>query len=111
AACSKPISALALAPGATSADFYFADSTLGAPTVSWSPAGLSPGSQLESVGDAVGSMSFSSAAQTISAGGCTGAVSVQTFDLAGAAATQSAALTVALSSNSGTMSFFGAAGC
>jgi hypothetical protein len=106
------VSAVSIDTGA-SATFSFRATAIGTTTVTATAAGMSPSPAQDEtvVAGAPDHLAFASAAQTVAAGACSAAVSVQAQDAAGNVAPVSADATVALSASPGGASFHAGAGC
>src|SRR5439155_9217660 len=105
-------SAMSIAAGANSTGIYFKDSKSGAPTLTASAAGFANGTQVETLTPgAAARLALVSSPQTLVAGTCSAAVTVQTQDTFGNSTTVGAATAVALASTSAGNGFFTDAGC
>ena len=100
ATCSTPAPTINIAAGSGSRLVYFRGSAAGPTTASISASGLTPADQLEQVNPAPATvLAFTSAPQTLPAGGCSAAATVETRDFAGTPTAPAADLSVALTAN------------
>ncbi len=112
AACSVALSSVTIAAGGSSAGFYFRDTTVGTPTLTGASPGLASGTQTQTINPAAPNrLVFTTAAQTVLAGSCSGVATVQVRDVFGNPSPVSSAATVSLASTSGTGTFAVVAGC
>lgn len=98
AACATPVSSVSLAAGTGSATFRFIGTVPGSVVVTATPAGLSAASQTELVLPAAAptQLVFTSAPQSVTAGGCSGAATLESRDSFGNPQSVGAATTVTL---------------
>jgi hypothetical protein len=81
AACATAAAAVSIPAAATSASFYFRGTAAGPATITASAAGLTPASQAETlVAAAATQLTFTTAAQAVTAGTCSGGATVQARD-------------------------------
>jgi hypothetical protein len=101
-ACATPASSVPLAAGASTVTFHFRDTLAGAPVIAVSAPGLAPDPQQSQSIDAatISQLAFTSAPQTLTAGGCSGLVTVQARDAFDNPAAGGAARPIALTSSS-----------
>ncbi len=108
------VGAVSIAAGAPGASFWFRGTVAGAVAVTAAGAGIpTPASQTETVSpDVPDHLVFASPPQTVSAGGCSAAATLEARDAYGNAAPVAALTSVALSAlPSAGFQLFGAAGC
>jgi hypothetical protein len=112
ASCTTGISSVNIAAGATGGSFYWSDSTIGSPTLTLASSPLVSGTQTQTVTPGAATrISFTSAAQSLPAGGCSAATTVRTEDAAGNPAVVNVNTVVTLGSTSTAATFFSGAGC
>jgi len=111
--CTVPLVApLPLATGQASVSFHFKGSVVGMATLTATATGLQPAAQVESVGvGPVAKLAFS-AQQTVTAGQCSGAASVETQDMNGSPSNVAGTpLAVTLQGPTMGFTFFSDSGC
>jgi hypothetical protein len=113
AGCTSPISSATIAAGGSQASFHFLGNATGSFTVTPSAPGLSSASQLETVVPAAADrLAFTTAPQTVTAGGCSAAATVEATDPLGNPSAVAAATTVTLAAAPATgFAFFSDASC
>jgi len=100
------VMSLPMAAGTSSRSFLFKSTVTGGPTLTVTATGLAPASQVETIVAAPPSVIiFFSSPQTKLAGACSSSVTLEVRDAFGNDATVAADTTVALTSDSGTMTF------
>lgn len=108
--CLNAIGSVGVAAGTTGTTVYYRSTTTGSSTVTLSTAGLSDGAQTETVVPLTPTqLVFTSTAQTIAAGSCSAALTIQSQDSFNNAAPVGSNTTVTLSGASTT--FYSDAGC
>jgi len=112
AGCATLIPDVTIAAGGNQASFYYKDRTPGTPTITASTSGLASATQQQTIRTAAPTrLVIVSPTQTVTAGQCSAAVTVQAQDPSGNAANVAEAKTVALASTSSAASFYTDAGC
>ncbi len=98
ATCTTALTSVTLAAASSSVGFYFRSTAPGAVTLTATPAGLLPASQGQAVTPAAApsQLAFTTAAPSLAAGNCSGAVTVQTRDSFNNPQNVAAATTVSL---------------
>ena len=110
--CATVIMSVTIAAGSNSASFFYKDTKAGSSTITGSATGLTPATQMETITPATASMLvFTTGSQSITAGVCSTAITVQTQDTFGNPSSVAAATTVSLSSTSLRGSFSLSATC
>ncbi|HEY8207567.1 MAG TPA: hypothetical protein VIG99_08805 [Myxococcaceae bacterium] len=111
--CTTSISSVTIPAGGSSASFYFMGSTVGSRTVTASSGALTSAIQVESIGaGAPAALAFTTTAQTVTAGNCSGTVSVQSQDGSGNPSSVAGDTAVALSASPSTgFLFYSNASC
>jgi hypothetical protein len=96
--CTAPVTTATVAAGDTGTGFWFKGTVAGTVTVDATAAGLDPASQVEQIRPgAADRLAFRTAPQTVAAGACSGAVTVELRDANGNAATAPGATPLAIS--------------
>lgn len=112
AACATPATSLAVASGATRATFHFSGTAAGTVIVTATSGSLTPATQTETILTAVATrLAFSTAAQTVEAGACSGAATVQAQDGTGNPSAPSASSATAVTLSGPGLSFHAGTGC
>jgi len=111
--CSSAVSSRPIAVNATQASFYFKDSAAGSPTVTASSGTLTSATQQVTVvaGNNATKLAFITSAQTLTAGACSSAVTLQSQNSSGTPTNVTSATVIGLSSTSGGNIFYSTAGC
>lgn len=105
-ACSAQLTAAAIAAGDATATFYWSDLTAGAPTLTASSPPLLPASQAQAViAGPPARLSFVTAPQSLGAGDCSAAATIELQDSHGNRATAPADLALSLASDSTSVRF------
>lgn len=112
-ACATATSSVTIGAGASSTTFTLRGTVAGSVTATATAAGLTPASQLETITAAPGDrIVFTSTAQTVGAGNCSGVAAIEVRDPYGNASPVGAATTVNLSAAPSTgFTFSSSAGC
>ncbi len=113
AACATSVASVALAAGGKRTTFYFRATAAGSVDLAASAAGLNGASQTEPIDPAAPDrLVFSTAPQTVVAGGCSGVAAVQSRDPFGNPSAPSSAAAIALSAlPAAGLTFYSDAGC
>jgi len=107
-----PVTSVLMSAGTSSATFSWLETSAGSLTITPAATGFTGSGQSQTVTPAAGTqLSFTSAAQSITAGNCSGATAVAVTDAFGNPSAGGAARTVTLSSTSGTLGFYADAAC
>ncbi|MBI3180991.1 MAG: PKD domain-containing protein [Myxococcales bacterium] len=110
--CSTLVTAIAISAGASSATFHYSDIGTGTPSLTASSAGLNAATQVASISaDAASRLVFLSQPQSLIAGSCSAAATVQFQDAFGNPAPPPGPYPVSLSSTSARATFFSDASC
>lgn len=100
AGCVTPVSGATFAAGASAASFWFRGTVTGSVRVDATAPGLAGASQAETISPAAADrLAFTTAPQSVAAGACSAAVTVQSRDALGNASAVPAATTVTLSAS------------
>jgi hypothetical protein len=111
--CTVAIGSVSIAAGASAAGFYLAGTAPGNVTVTASAAGLTGATQIETVvPGAPDHLTFTAGPQTVAAGACSAAVTLQSRDASGNASPVAAATAVSLSAAPAAgFAFYSDSGC
>jgi hypothetical protein len=114
AGCTTTITSTTISTSATSASFFYKDTKTGTPTITVTGTGafattITQGETITA--GAASKLAFATTPQTLSAGACSGAITVQSQDASGNPSNPASLETVALSSNSAGGSFYNDAAC
>ncbi len=111
-ACAASVTSVAIPTGATQASFYFAEPTAGTPTLIASSAGLTNGTQSETIKiGAAAKLAFTNPPRTVTAGSCSAALTVQQQDAPGNGVPFTAATPIAVSTSSTTAVLYSDPAC
>ena len=111
-ACSSPITTVSVSPGATGGSFSFSGLVAGSVLVTVSAAGLTQDTQTEVLQPGPPSqLVFTSAAQDVPAGACSGATTLELRDTGGNPSPSLTDLAIGLAAAPATLSFFSDAAC
>lgn len=111
AACSVPATQVTVAAGGTQAAFFFRDTAAGAPTLTAASAPLTAATQQETITLVAKRLAFTTAAQNLVAGSCSGIVTLQSQDTGGAALPVTVATTVTVNGSIGATQLFSDNAC
>jgi hypothetical protein len=112
AVCASATSSLTIPAGSSTTQFYFKDATLGAPTITVSIPGLTKATQTETIQRGPPAvLSFMNGSETVAAGACSGAATLQTEDLGGNPSPIASALVVSLATTSSAGTFYSDSAC
>ncbi|HVE86255.1 MAG TPA: PKD domain-containing protein [Myxococcales bacterium] len=110
--CTSAITSVAVPASSAQASFYFRDPTAGTPALTVQSSGLVDGTQQATFNNAAPArLAFATPPRTVTAGGCSPVVTVQSQDTFGNAAPLSSAKTVTLSIGSATGQLYSDSGC
>jgi len=108
-----PLGTLVIGTGTSSGTFYFTTTTAGAITLTASAGSLSPANQVETLNaNPTGALAFITPAQSVAAGACSQAATIQARDGFGNVSPVSADAAIALSASPGAgVTFYAGTGC
>jgi hypothetical protein len=114
ASCTTTITSTTIATSATGANFFYKDTKTGSPTITVTGTGafattITQGETITA--GTANKLAFTTSAQTLSAGACSAAITVQSQDASGNPANPASVEAVALSSNSPGGTFYNDAAC
>lgn len=110
--CTAGISSVSILLGSSSATFFYADTTVGTPTITVDSPPFTPSNQLWTITPSTADrLEVTTAPQLLVAGSCSAPVDLQIQDVWGNPATLSADASLALTSDSPTLVYFSDPGC